>query len=192
MIKQKKSFIERIASHKYSEYIMYLISFSESSFFPLPPDPILISLSVINKNKIYRYVALCIISSVVGGILGYIIGSQLFSTFGVKILSMYKCEKQFFSIVQQFNEFAFLIISLKGLTPIPFKIITIASGVAHVPFHTFLIASIIARGSRFLVVGLVCHYWGDTAKHIIEKYQKTSIFLLIFITILGCFLIFFI
>lgn len=189
---KQKSWILRQADSKYAELILYTISFCESSFFPLPPDPILISLCSLHKKKIARYFILCTIASLVGGLLGYFIGYELFDTFGKMILSAYSYEEQFFKIVKQFNNWAFWIIALKGLTPIPFKIITIASGVAHVNLFTFITASFIARSFRFLLVAVLCYFYGDYVKIILEKYQKTALTLLIGVTILGFILLFFV
>lgn len=192
MSNKNTSWIMRQASGKYAETVLYAISFAESSFFPLPPDPILISLCVLNKEKIIRYTILCTLFSVIGGILGYFIGYSLFDSFGRKILAFYNYETKFAQVTTQFNKWAFWIIALKGLTPIPFKIITIASGVSHVKIFTFLVASIIARSFRFIVVATLCYFWGSEVKGILEKYQKTSLIAILGVTFLGIILLFFI
>lgn len=170
---------------KYLENILYIISFAESSFFPLPPDPILISICIKNRDKIFRYTFFCMISSVIGGFLGYFIGLTLFDAFGEKILKLYAYENTFNNIVKQFHNYAFIIISLKGLTPIPFKIVTIASGVARVDLLTFLLASIISRSFRFFSLAGICYFFSDKVKSIFEKNKFISIFAIILVTILG-------
>lgn len=175
---------EKIKS-KYLENILYIISFAESSFFPLPPDPILISLCIKNRDKIFRYTFFCMISSVIGGFLGYFIGFSFFEAFGEKILKAYSYGNTFNNIVEQFHNYAFILISLKGLTPIPFKIVTIASGVAKIDLLTFLLASIIARSIRFFSLAIICYFFADKVKSIFEKNKFISIITIILMTILG-------
>lgn len=186
------SWFKRQCNGAYAEWLLYAISFAESSFFPMPPDPILISLNVFNRDKIFRYALFCTLTSVAGGFLGYFIGAELFSSIGVHILSAYSYEERFFTLIKQFNEWAFWIIALKGLTPIPFKLVTIASGVAGVPLLTFGAASVLARGFRFTLIAILCYFYGNEVKTFINKYQKTSIILLIGVTILGFILLFFV
>ena len=147
-----------------------LISFAESSFFPLPPDLMLIPMILADRAKAWWLAFICTMSSVLGGLLGYGIGYFLFETAGEWIIQTYHLESSFRHFQADFQAWGFWIIALKGLTPIPFKLVTIASGVAGLNLTQFVFASIIARSFRFFLLAGLLWFFGDWARTFIERY----------------------
>lgn len=178
-------FIEKYSKSKNTIFVMSVISFLESSFLPIPPDLILIPAIISNKKNALKYTLYCTIFSILGGILGYVIGYYMFDIIGSKIIEYYNYGESFKKFCSGFNEYAFFIIALKGLTPIPYKIVTIASGFSHVNFEIFLIASVIARSSRFLILMYLCKKFGPKVDSIIKNHTKTFLFLIIFGVVIG-------
>ncbi|MDR0407159.1 MAG: VTT domain-containing protein [Holosporales bacterium] len=185
MIRKLYDWVMRQAQRPNALWILCVVSFAESSFFPIPPDPLLIPMALTRRQCAWLYGVLCTVSSVVGGALGYYIGYALFKAIGMQILTTYGYVDTFQNMVQHFQEWAFWAITLKGLTPIPYKIVTIASGVAHVDFVTFMIASVLARGMRFMTVSGLCWYFGEPVRHFIEKYLGPLFFALLVLFIGG-------
>lgn len=157
------------AAHPQAFWWLNLISFVESSFFPFPPDPLFIAMVLKQKSKAWKIAAFCTISSVLGGILGYYIGLFLYESIGLWIIETYGFQESFQNFQDKLSLYGFWFIALKGLTPIPYKIVTISSGVASFDFRLFIIASIIARGSRFFMLSGLLVYYGEEARVFIEK-----------------------
>lgn len=151
-------------------FVCCLISFAESSFFPLPPDIMMIPMGIANRQILFRLAFFLTIFSVLGGFLGYAIGYFLFQSIGQWIIETYHLQSALTKFQHDFATYGFWIISLKGLTPIPYKLVTIASGVAHFDFFYFTLASIIARSFRFYLLAFLIWYFGPMAKPYIEKY----------------------
>jgi len=151
-------------------WIYCLVSFAESSFFPLPPDLLMIPMLLANRSLAWRLAFLGVLTSVLGGFLGYAIGYYLYESLGGWIITTYNLSDAFAKFQQGFDQWGFWIIALKGLTPIPYKLVTIASGVARFDLISFTIASIIARGFRFYLLAALLWWFGPWAKDFIEKY----------------------
>ncbi len=151
-------------------WIVNLISFAESSFFPLPPDLMLIPMILADRAKAWWLAFLCTVSSVIGGLVGYAIGYFLFETVGEWIIQTYQLQTSFTRFQTDFQAWGFWLIVLKGLTPIPFKLVTIASGVAGLSLPQFVLASIIARSFRFFLLAGLLWFFGDWARTFIERY----------------------
>lgn len=175
----------KAADTKRAKYIMYLVAFAESSFFPLPPDLMLIPMVLANRVLAWRLAFGATIFSVLGGILGYAIGYYLFSTMGDLIIETYGLHHTFERFQKEFQNYGFWIISLKGLTPIPFKLVTIASGAAHFDITQFLIASTIARAFRFYLLSAILYFFGPIAKQYIEKYLTVALLTSLGIIVTG-------
>lgn len=158
------------AGSKRAEQALFGISFAESSFFPIPPDPLLIAMTTVHPKKYIRFALVCTGASVLGGLFGYFIGVALFETVGTWLVSAYHLEAQFKIIGDRYAENAFLTIFTAAFTPIPFKLITIAAGVFRVNLFVFLVAAIIGRGARFFLVAFLMHHFGQRYKDTIEKY----------------------
>lgn len=173
------------AVSKNALWLLAFVSFIESSFFPLPPDPVLAIVVAKNRDKAVRYAVICSAASVLGGFLGYYIGYAFFELIGSKILAFYGQVENFNRLTVNLNKWAFLLICAKGLTPIPYKIVTIASGLAKIDLCTFAIASIITRGARFLLLSLICKSFGEKILNFIEKYKKLTLYLVVVSVIIG-------
>ncbi|MDR2781626.1 MAG: DedA family protein [Holosporaceae bacterium] len=189
MIEKLYDWMLRQAESKNAVRVLMFVSFIESSFFPLPPDPVLAIVVAKNKDKAIRYALLCAIASVLGGFFGYYIGYSFFELIGEKILSFYGQAEKFSDIVATLNKWAFWIICAKGLTPIPYKIVTIASGFAKINLLTFGAASLITRTTRFLLLSLVCRVFGDQFLAFIEKHKKTALTLIVVSVLIGFLLV---
>lgn len=163
-----------------------LISFAESSFFPIPPDVLLIPMILARPALAWRYAAVCTVASVAGGAFGWLIGYALFDQLAQPILAMYGYGAKYAAFQQSFQEWGLWIILIKGLTPIPYKIVTIASGAAHFDFVTFMLASIVTRGGRFFLVAVLLHFFGAPVKEFIEK-RLTLVTTVVAVGIIGGF-----
>jgi membrane protein YqaA with SNARE-associated domain len=159
-----------LAAHKHARWGLALISFVESSVFPIPPDIILIPMVLAQRAMAWVYATSCTLSSVAGGVMGYAIGYFLFDTVGTAILDFYGKAEEFSTFQAQYNEWGVWIVLIAGLTPFPYKIITIASGVTALNFPIFIVASLIARGIRFFAVAALLWYFGEPIRAFIDKY----------------------
>ena len=159
-----------LAGKPKSEWVLSIVSFTESSFFPIPPDLILLPMAL---SKPYKWIRLAIIAtlfSVLGGILGYFIGVFLWDTIGENIIQIYHLEDKFNLFKNNYNQNGAIIVFLAGFTPIPYKLITIASGGMNLNIFIFLLASILSRGLRFFLLTGLIRLFGTLAKKYIEKY----------------------
>lgn len=173
MLRKLYNSIMAYAGHPKAFWVLNIVAFAESSFFPLPPDPLFIAMILRDRSQVVQLAAYCTISSVVGGLLGYYIGYGLYESFGMWIIETYNMQDAFQSMQEQFQKWGFWIIALKGLTPIPYKIVTIASGVANFDITTFIVASIIARSFRFATLGALLWYYGPAVKEKLDTHLTT-------------------
>lgn len=158
------------AAHKpHAMWTMGAISFAESSFFPVPPDVMLVPMALARPERAYAMAAWCTLASVAGGIVGYAIGALLYDSVGAWLMQLYGYTDKVETFRQAYAEWGAWIILLKGLTPIPYKIVTITSGFADYNFALFVILSVITRGARFFMLAFLLHRYGERARHIIEK-----------------------
>ena len=158
------------AEHKYSAWVLSFISFIESSFFPIPPDILLIPMIIAQRTKAWIYAFICTISSVAGGIAGYAIGYFFYNSIGIIIVETYGLTNSFNIFEEYYNKYGVLIVLGAGFTPFPFKFITIASGVFSLNIFLFILVAIIARGFRFYLLAGLLYIFGDGIKLIIDKY----------------------
>jgi membrane protein YqaA with SNARE-associated domain len=157
------------ASKPYASWIMGAVSFVESSFFPVPPDAMLVPMALARPDRAYFFATICTLTSVAGGMLGYAIGYFLYESVGLWLMHLYGYGGKIEAFRQAYVEWGTWIILLKGLTPIPYKIVTIASGFTGYPFIPFVLLSVIARGMRFFLVAFLIHRYGAQARAIIEE-----------------------
>ena len=158
------------AQHKNAKWYLSLISFAESSFFPIPPDILLIPMALASKANALFYAFICTLFSVLGGILGYAIGYYFYNSVGIYIVDFYHLENSFNIFENYYKEFGVLIVLGAGITPFPYKFITIASGVFGLNIFLFIIVSIIGRGLRFYLIAILLYFFGEKIKLIIDKY----------------------
>jgi len=148
---------------------LLLVSFVESSFFPLPPDILLIPMMLARPRQAWRLAAYCMLASVTGGLLGYAIGYFLFDVIGRPILEFYHAMDRYDALKAGFDRWGVWIIIIKGMTPIPYKLVTIASGVAHFDLLAFIGASIISRSLRFFLLAALLWWFGPAVRDFIER-----------------------
>jgi membrane protein YqaA with SNARE-associated domain len=173
------------SEHRYALWVLLIVSFIESSFFPIPPDPLLLTMMLSNRKRIWEYALLCTIASVTGGYLGYAIGYLFYEIWEQTLMQFYGFTETFEKLRHQFNEWGFWIVAGKGLTPIPYKIVTIASGLTGLDLQTFTLASLIARGLRFFSVGAILWYCGPLIRTFIEENLSKVFYIGIAIFIIG-------
>ena len=169
MLRKLYNWCVAAAGKPHATWTLGAVSFVESSFFPIPPDAMLLPMSLARPDRAYYFAAVCTITSVIGGVLGYAIGYFLYESLGLWLMQLYGYGAKVEWFQQQYREWGAWFILIKGLTPIPYKLVTIVSGFAHYPILPFIILSLITRGARFYLVAFVCHRYGDRAREIIEK-----------------------
>jgi membrane protein YqaA with SNARE-associated domain len=158
------------AAHKpYALWILGIVSFAESSFFPVPPDVMLIPMALARPQKAWLYAGICTITSVAGGVVGYLIGHLLYDSVGQWVIQFYGYGDKVEAFRAGYAQYGAWIILLKGLTPIPYKLVTITSGFANYNIWMFIGLSIIARGVRFYVVAILLNRYGVWIRETIEK-----------------------
>jgi len=157
----------RLAGHRHAERSLAAVSFAESSFFPIPPDVMLVPMILARREHAYRIATICTIASVLGGILGYAIGYFL-TGFAHQVLEFFR-EGAFEDFTSAYREWGAALILIKGLTPIPFKLVTIASGLSHYPLGIFILLCTITRGARFFLVAWLLKRFGAPMQEFIEK-----------------------
>jgi|TARA_B100000029_G_scaffold112519_1_gene104697 Predicted membrane protein len=172
------------AGHKKSSWFLIIISFAESSFFPIPPDVLLIPMVLANRLRAWFFALICTLSSVAGGIVGYIIGYLFYSNIGSLIVDLYGLSNSFENFESYYTQWGVWIVLGAGFTPFPFKFITIASGVFGLNIFLFIIVAVIARGLRFYLISSLLFIFGDKIKNLIDKYFNLLVSLF-FILLIG-------
>ena len=157
------------AGKPHASWILGVVSFVESSFFPIPPDVMLVPMSLARPDRAYYYATLCTVTSVAGGVFGYFIGAYLYDTLGMWLMQLYGYGDKIEAFKAAYAEWGAWIILLKGMTPIPYKIVTIASGFAGYPLLPFILLSFVARGMRFYLLAFLLNRYGPQAREILEK-----------------------
>ena len=157
------------ADKPYALWLMGAVSFAESSFFPIPPDVMLIPMSLARPQKAWLYALVCTVTSVAGGVVGYAIGALLYDSVGQWLINLYGYGDKVEAFRASYAEYGAWIILLKGLTPIPYKLVTITSGFANYNLLLFIVFSVIARGGRFFIVAIVLNRYGTWIREAIEK-----------------------
>ena len=182
------------ASSPYAVPVLFTVSFVESSFFPIPADPLLIALILGLRKRAFYYAFICTAGSVFGGIFGYFVGSFLWWTETMEFSSIATffftyvpgfTEQLFYNIQAQYESYNFIVIFTAAFTPIPYKVFSISAGAFDINFFTFVVASILGRGLRFYGITVVLWYFGRPVKKIIDKYFDLLAILLLLISIIS-------
>ncbi len=189
MLRRLYDWVIRLAGSPQAIPAMGAVAFAESSFFPIPPDVMLIPMVLANRTKAFRIALVCTVCSVVGGLLGYAIGYSLFETVGAWLVKAYGLQDGLAKFRLGFAQYGTWIILIKGLTPIPYKLVTIASGAAHFDLFTFVWASIVTRGARFFIVATLLWRFGEPIRAFIEQ-RLTLVTWLFLIALVGGFVAF--
>ena len=189
MLRRLYDYIIDLASRPGALWALAAVSFAESSFFPIPPDAMLIPMTLARPDRGWRIAGVCTVASVLGGIVGYAIGYFLYETIGQWLISVYSYQDAYAQFQESFARWGLWIILIKGLTPIPYKLVTIASGAAHFDLFTFVWASIVTRGVRFFLVAALLWKFGEPIRAFIEK-RLTLLTWLFLIALVGGFIAF--
>jgi len=159
----------QLATTRYAMLALALVAFVESSVFPIPPDVLIIPMVLANRKKAWRIALICTVASVLGGILGYGIGAFLFEQIGQPVLDLYNYSAKFEQFQATYNEWGAWAVFIAGVTPFPYKVITILSGVSALDPTIFIISSILARATRFFLVAGLLWYFGDSIRAFVEN-----------------------
>jgi membrane protein YqaA with SNARE-associated domain len=158
-----------LARHKRAGFWLGAVSFAESSFFPIPPDAMLVPMALARPDQAWRLAAICTVTSVAGGVLGYVLGYFLFEAIAQPVLSAYGHADALAKFEDWFQRWGAAVILVKGLTPIPYKIVTIAAGAAKMDFALFLLTSAVTRGARFFLLAALIRRFGPGVRDFIER-----------------------
>lgn len=178
-----------LAEHRYALWALAIVAFIESSVFPIPPDVLMIPMIIAAPHRAFLIAGIATVSSVLGGLFGYWIGAELFDTVGRPILEFYGKTDRFDEFAARYNEFGAAAVLVAGVTPFPFKVITILSGATGLSLLQFTIYSIIARGLRFFIVAALLWKFGPPIRDFIEK--RLGLVFTVFVVVLigGFFLV---
>ena len=177
------------AKTPYALPALCIISFVESSFFPVPPDVLLIAMTVSIPTSWIRFSLFCSLSSVLGGIFGYFIGYKFMDLIGQEIVNFYHLQETFDKIGGLYNEHQGWAVAAAGFTPLPYKVFTLAAGTFKIDLATFIAASAISRSARFFLVGFLIYKFGPPIKVLIEKYFNTFSIVFFVLLVLGFYLV---
>ncbi len=184
MLKRLYNQTLNVAGHRHAPMVLFILAFTESSFFPIPPDVLLLPMILNNRDKAFYYATLCTVGSVLGGIAGYALGYFLFDVIGEPVLNFYGKQHAFEAFKDHYNNYGWWIVFGAGLTPIPYKVITIASGGFEMPIIQFLIASIVGRGMRFYLEAILLWKYGAPIRKFIEE-RFALVTTLAFVALIG-------
>ncbi|HEY4135990.1 MAG TPA: YqaA family protein [Alphaproteobacteria bacterium] len=188
MLRRMYDWTLSLAAGPHAEKALAAVSFIESSFFPIPPDILLIPMILARPERAWRLAAIATVSSVIGGFLGYAIGYFLFEAVGQPILQFYGIVDKYVELRHTFDEWGAWIIIAKGMTPIPYKFLTITSGALHFDLAIFTLASVVSRGVRFFLVAALLWKFGPPIRDFIEK-RLTLVLTLGLVTLIGGFVV---
>ncbi|MDP2696556.1 YqaA family protein [Thalassospira sp.] len=177
----------RLAAHRHAAPALFIVAFIESSVFPIPPDVLLIPMVLAARDKAWRYALICMIGSVLGGMAGYGIGFFLFESIGKPVLELYGYAAKFGDFATYYNEWGAWAVFIAGVTPFPYKVITILSGVTALDVGVFTIASVLARGLRFFVVAGLIWKFGPPVQEFIER-RLGLVFTVFIVALVGGFI----
>lgn len=187
LLRRLYHWVLELAGKPFAPWALGGVSFAESSFFPIPPDAMLIPMCLARPRRAFWYATICTVASVLGGLLGYAIGYLLFDTVGRFLIELYGYGDQLERFKHAYDEWGHWIILIAGgATPIPYKVVTIASGFVSYNLLVFFVLSVIARGSRFYLVAALLYFWGDWARDFIER-RLEWLTLIFFVLLVGGF-----
>jgi membrane protein YqaA with SNARE-associated domain len=170
MLRRLYDWVLHWAETPYGTWALFLLALAESSFFPVPPDVLLIALAISIPAKAFRYALVCTVGSLIGGVIGYIIGYQFMDIIGIQILEFYGLMAKYNAVGELYNKYNALAVGIAGFTPIPYKVFTISAGAFKISFPTFFIASAVSRAARFFLVGWLIYKFGPGIRAFIDRY----------------------
>lgn len=170
-------------------WALFLLAVAESSFFPIPPDVLLIALAIGRPKRAMWFAFVCMVGSVIGGVIGYYIGFSLFEQIGRPVLEFYGATEKFEQVGQLYRDNLVLALGTAGFTPIPYKVFTIAGGAFAVPFLPFVLVSLVSRGLRFFLVAGLIYAIGPKVKTFIDRYFNLLTIIFVVVLALGFYVI---
>jgi membrane protein YqaA with SNARE-associated domain len=170
MLKRLSNWVLRWAETSHAQFALFVLAFAEASFFPIPPDVLLIAMVIARADRWLKYFGICLIGSVLGGMAGYAIGWGAWQAVSGWFFQYVFAEEAFEKVRAFYQQYDFWAVFAAGLTPIPYKIFTIAGGVAQINFPTFVLASCLSRGIRFFAVAFILKLFGPSVKILLEKH----------------------
>jgi len=168
---------------------LFVIAFAESSFFPIPPDVLLIPLAIGNPRRALRFAALCTVGSSLGALLGYFLGLEFYEVLGQRIVAFYSVGEQYERVQALYQQWDVVAIALAGFTPIPFKIFTITAGVFKINLLTFTIVVVLSRGARFFLLGGLIWRFGPSIRNFVDRYFNLLVILFSILLVGGFFMV---
>ncbi|MCH6570311.1 MAG: DedA family protein [Acidobacteria bacterium] len=168
---------------------LFVIAFAESSFFPIPPDVLLIPLAIGNPRRALRFAALCTVGSSLGALLGYFLGLEFYEVIGQRIVAFYSAGEQYERVQALYQQWDVVAIALAGFTPIPFKIFTITAGVFKINLITFTIVVLLSRGARFFLLGGLIWRFGPSIRNFVDRYFNLLVILFSILLVGGFFIV---
>lgn len=170
MVRRLYDWVLHWAETPFGAWALFVLAICESSFFPVPPDVLLIALAVAIPKKSFKYALICSVGSVLGGCLGYLIGSQFMTVIGDPIIQFYGLGEKWEYIATLYNRYDAWAIAIAGFTPIPYKVFTISAGAFRIDFAVFILASLLSRSARFFLVGTMIYLLGPQIRSFIDRY----------------------
>lgn len=174
-----------LAEHSRATYALAAVSFAESSFFPIPPDVLLVPMALAKPKKAWFYASVCTIASVLGGIAGYAIGYLLYETVGLWLIQLYGYAQKVDTLRVFYDQWGWAFILVKGVTPIPYKLVTIVSGLLEYNLALFILLSVITRGARFFLLAAALNAWGDRIRGLLDRHFGLFLGLIIVFVVGG-------
>ena len=159
-----------LSESPYGTLALFLLAVAEASFFPIPPDVLLLALAVGAPHRALWFSLVCTLGSLIGAAAGYLLGLEFYELIGRRIIEVYGAQERYSQVAELYREWDAVAIAVAGFTPIPYKVFTIAAGAFHINFVTFLLASIVSRGARFFIVGGLIRWLGPGIKELIDRY----------------------
>ena len=188
MLKRCYDRLLALAGHRQAPWFLAAVAFAEASIFPLPPDSLLVAMGIARPGRVWFYALICTLGSVAGGAFGYLIGYAVFDRLALPVIHVYHMEHAFQTFQDRFARYGVYVILIKGVTPIPYKLVTIAAGAARFDVWVFMGASLVTRGGRFFLVAALLRIFGEAARDIIER-QLTLVASLIAAGVVGGFVV---
>ena len=185
MLRRLYGWVLHWAKTPYGTWALFLLAFCESSFFPIPPDVLLIALAVALPKKAFKYALVCSVGSLLGGCLGYLIGWQFMVDLGDGIIRFYGLQDKYEYIRRLYVTYDAWAVGIAGLTPIPYKVFTITAGAFRINFVVFLVASAVSRSARFFLVGGLIYLFGPKIQSFIDRYFNTLVIVFVILLVLG-------
>jgi membrane protein YqaA with SNARE-associated domain len=185
MIRRLYEWILALAAKPSAPWALGAVAFAESSFFPVPPDAMLVPMAVSRPDRVWLYATIATVASVIGGLLGYAIGALLFDSVGLWLFNLYGLADKAETFQASYATYGHWVILLKGLTPIPYKLVTITSGFAHYSLFWFVLLSVVTRGARFFLLAWLLGRYGIGIRAVLDRHLNVMAGLFAAVVILG-------